>query len=75
MCAYDLFSDQYKNAYEKAFPIISTKRKNNSSFNQPWMTKGLLKSTKKASLYLRYVKILHWAINTNSQCIEINLKL
>jgi len=47
MCAYDLFSDQYKNAYEKAFPIISTKRKNNSSFNQPWMTKGLLKSTKK----------------------------
>ena len=46
--AYDLFLAQYKNAYEKAFPIVTTKRKKNySSFSQPWMTKGLLKSTKK----------------------------
>jgi hypothetical protein len=55
--AYDLFLTQYKNTYEKAFPKICTKRKNGSSFNQPWMTKGLLKSSrKKEQLYLKYVK-------------------
>ena len=55
--AYDLFLIQYKNAYEKAFPKICTKKKNRSSFNQPWMTKGLLKSSrKKEQLYLKYVK-------------------
>jgi exonuclease III len=56
--AYEVFIEKYKNAYDQAFPIVS--KKNNakgSRFKQPWMTAGLLKSSKKkASLYLKYIK-------------------
>ena len=53
--AYDLFVTHYKDAYSRAFPIILAKNK--PRFKQPWMTKGLLKSSKrKAQLYLKYIK-------------------
>jgi hypothetical protein len=45
--AYNLFLSQYKSIYEKAFPMSCPKRKTRQEFKQPWMTKGLLKSTKK----------------------------
>jgi len=56
--AYELFLNIYKNAYDKAFPLASKKSNSNvPKFKQPWMTTGLLKSSKKkASLYLKYLK-------------------
>ena len=53
--AYDLFITLYKEAYDKAFPIFHEKHK--THFKQPWMSMGLLKSSrKKAKLYLKYIK-------------------
>ena len=55
--AYDRFLIQFKDLYDKAFPIVSRGSKDKLRFKQPWMTRGLLKSSrKKANLYLKYVK-------------------
>jgi Reverse transcriptase (RNA-dependent DNA polymerase) len=55
--AYDLFLLMYKNAYDKSFPLVTRKNKGKSSYKQPWMTRGLLKSSRKKSLlYLKYLK-------------------
>ena len=48
--AYELFITHYKDAYTRAFPIIV--EKNKPRFKQPWMTKGLLKSSKKKPSYI-----------------------
>jgi Reverse transcriptase (RNA-dependent DNA polymerase)/Endonuclease-reverse transcriptase len=55
--AYDLFMQMYKSAYDKAFPFSKKMNKSRSNYKQPWMTRGLLKSSKKKSLlYLKYLK-------------------
>ena len=55
--AYDQFFDLYKEAYDTAFPLRTATKKPGPIFKQPWMSIGLLKSSKKkASLYLKYLK-------------------
>jgi exonuclease III len=56
--AYDLFMKEYKRNYDKAFPRKTTINKGKPILKQPWMTPGLLKSSKKkAKLHLKYVKV------------------
>ncbi|XP_065642572.1 uncharacterized protein LOC136074196 [Hydra vulgaris] len=54
--AYDFFYNEFINVYNKAFPMkeIKTKLKNLQS---PWITKGLIKSSKKKQrLYEKFLK-------------------
>ena len=54
--AYDAFIKQFLKIYNQCFPYkkIKIKRK---SFLSPWITKGLLKSSKqKQKLYIKYLK-------------------
>ena len=54
--AYNLFLNLFLNCYEKAFPIIKLKIKT-KTFLSPWMTKGILKSSKKKQkLYEKFLK-------------------
>ena len=55
--AYELFLGKYKDAYDNAFLLVKKNVNIKVRYKQPWMTKGLLKSSKKKSLlYLRYLK-------------------
>ena len=55
--AYDLFMAEYKRIYDKAFPKKPNRNKGKPVFKHPWMTRGLLKSSKrKAQLHLKYIK-------------------
>src|ERR1700733_7535395 len=55
--AYERFFELYKGAYDSAFPIGSKSKKAGPIFKQPWMSTGLLKSSrKKTSLYVKYLK-------------------
>src|SRR3984885_12518914 len=52
-----LFILKYKSAYNKAFPLDSKKKGSKPIYKHPWMTQGLLKSSRKKSrLYLKYQK-------------------
>ncbi|XP_065671890.1 uncharacterized protein LOC136089738 [Hydra vulgaris] len=54
--AYDLFLNQFSKMYDKAFSL-KVKVINSKSVVSPWMTKGLLKSSrKKQKLYDKYLK-------------------
>jgi len=54
--AYDLFLDFFTKQYDKAFPVKSIKIKTKSLLS-PWMTRGLLKSSrKKQRLYENFLK-------------------
>lgn len=54
--AYDLFERFFLKNYEKAFPKIEVEIKR-KSFENPWMTKGFLKSSKrKQKLYQKFLK-------------------
>ena len=55
--AYNKFIVNYKNAYNKAFPLYSPTKSRKRQNNQPWMTSGLLNSCKKKNkLYLKFIK-------------------
>ena len=55
--AYDEFFSLFKAAYNTAFPLINKTMNNRNKFKNPWMTTGLLKSSrKKEKLYLKYIK-------------------
>jgi len=55
--AYNNFITNYKNAYNKAFPLYSPTKSKKRQNNQPWMTSGLLNSCKKKNkLYLKFIK-------------------
>src|ERR1043165_1556362 len=48
---------EYKRNYDKAFPIKPNRNKGKPVFKNPWMTRELLKSSKrKAQLHLKYIK-------------------
>ncbi|XP_065651285.1 uncharacterized protein LOC136079474 [Hydra vulgaris] len=49
--AYDLFLNQFSKMYDKAFPL-KVKVINSKSVVSPWMTKGLLKSSRKKQKFL-----------------------
>ena len=54
--AFELFNKFFLNAYEKSFPKIE-KRIKKKVIENPWMTKGLLKSSKKKQrLYEKFLK-------------------
>lgn len=55
--SYDLFMEKFKDIYNEAFPIRYQKATKKNTYYQPWMTQGLLKSSrKKEKLYLKYIK-------------------
>ena len=45
---YDVFLRFFKNQYQKAFPKIEKKKIKNKTLQHPWMTKELLKTSKKS---------------------------
>ena len=54
--AYEIFSRYFSYAYNKAFPNIEIQL-NNKTLKSPWITKGLLKSSKtKQRLYQNFLK-------------------
>ena len=54
--AYDKFLVEFLNCYEEAFPIYKVKIKPKTE-SSPWITKGILKSSKrKQKLYEKYLK-------------------
>ena len=63
--AYDLFLNQFSKMYDKAFPL-KVKVINSKSVVSPWMTKGLIKSSrKKQKLYDKYLKNKTYKNETN----------
>lgn len=55
--AYDCFFQKYKSAYNNAFPLQENRITKNNKLRNPWMTMGLLKSTRKKNrLYIKYLK-------------------
>jgi hypothetical protein len=55
--AYTTFITQYKSVYDKSFPVSSRKIRSKQTIKNPWMTRGLLKSSKKKEqLYLKFIK-------------------
>jgi len=50
--AYDEFFSLFKAAYNTAFPLVSKTASNRNKFKNPWMTTGLLKSSKKRKNYI-----------------------
>lgn len=55
--AYESFFHKYKQAYNDAFPLHTETNSKNNILRKPWMTSGLLKSTKKQNqLYANYLK-------------------
>jgi len=49
--AYNLFLKMVRISYDEAFPLKPIKISKSNTFHQPWMTRGLLKSTKKRKHY------------------------
>ena len=55
--AYDEFFTLLKTEYDKSFPLIKKTTSYRNNFKHPWMTTGLLKSSrKKEKLYMKYIK-------------------
>jgi len=54
---YDNFFSLFKTAYDSAFPPVHSSTGSHRKFKNPWMTSGLLKSSKiKEKLYIKYIK-------------------
>ena len=54
--AYDEFFTKFKDAYNIAFPLIKVMVRRRDKFKNPWMTPGLLKSSRqKEKLYKKYL--------------------
>lgn len=70
--AYDLF--QFCKMYDKVF-LLKVKVINSKSFLSPWMTKGLLKSSrKKQKLYEKYLKHKTYKNEIITKTVTIYLK-
>lgn len=55
--SYNEFVKIFKSAYNEAFPLRPPRATKKNTFHQPWMTRGLLKSTKtKQNLYKKFIK-------------------
>ena len=71
--AYEVFLSFFSEQYEKAFPKKEIKIKTRNLLS-PWMTKGLLKSSKKKQkLYEKFLKKEHIKITTFTKIIKIHL--
>ena len=71
--AYSILFDLIRTPFEAAFPLRSTKSKSKHIKREPWMTEGLIKSSK--SLSKLFIKKVQKPTQLNIECYKTHLNI